>query len=311
MTDSWQTIVEKQQKLTPKENSETPSFMPLSQLGVLHIGGDDAPSFLQNLLTNDVNALNINQSQLSGFCNAKGRLLALFLLIRRQETYQLVLPKIICTQLQQRLSMYVLRSKVTLSDESENLACLGLIAPSNNSVEQLTLSDNSYQSISSNRYLCIIPHDQTDHLLANLETQNWQLTSDKIWNLLDIESGLPIIYPETKEKFTPQQVNLDLIDGVSFSKGCYPGQEVVARLHYLGKPNRRMFMAQANTQNLPISGEIVTTISGDTAGHIVRSEIKDTNTIELLLSLKLSELDSDLFIEDSLAVTLLNNLKMG
>ncbi|MBE9533324.1 MAG: hypothetical protein IMF04_04305, partial [Proteobacteria bacterium] len=106
MTDTWQNILTQQQNLNDIDNDATQQFIPLPQLGMLHIAGEEAQSFLQNLLTNDVNALEINQSQLSGFCNAKGRLFSIFLLIRRDDAYQIVLPLDMCSLLLQRLSMY-------------------------------------------------------------------------------------------------------------------------------------------------------------------------------------------------------------
>jgi len=301
MTNSWQDLLEQQNSLTANNTSaSTNCFIPLAQLGVLHVSGEEAQSFLQNLLTNDVNALAINQSQLSGFCNAKGRLFAIFQLIRRHNYYQLVLPKTMASTLQQRLSMFVLRAKVTVSDESENMACMGFSNTNESVFEQLNLADDIMMKYEqSSRQLCIFPTEYIDELLLKLQENQCQLSSDTLWEQFDIEAGIPTIYPETKEKFTPQQVNLDLINGVSFSKGCYPGQEVVARLHYLGKPSRRMFRAGASTRNLPNVGEEITTETNDVAGHIVRVQLTEDNTVQLLLSLKLSEQENSLFVNQS------------
>ncbi|NOQ81429.1 MAG: folate-binding protein [Methylophaga sp.] len=309
MTNPWQDIIEQQHTLTPDNYSDsTAYFMPLEQLGVLHISGDEAQGFLQNLLTNDVADLAINQAQLSGFCNAKGRLFALFQLIRRKDYYQIILPRLMVTLLQQRLGMYVLRSKVTISNESDNLVCIGLTSPNNNYADSLDLSNDLYlQNEQQNCCLCVVSHEQASNLLHTLQEQQWQLASNKVWDLLDIKAGIPTILPETKEKFTPQQVNLDLIDGVSFKKGCYPGQEVVARLHYLGKPSRRMSIAEANATELPANGDEVKTKAGDIAGHVVRSQLNDKNTIQLLVSLKLTEQDSALFISDTVELKLITN----
>ena len=306
MTHSWQDIV-KQQSTFPTEVDLTSknSFIPLPQLGVIHISGEEAQPFLQNLLTNDVNALTVNQSQLSGFCNAKGRLFAVFQLIRREDYYQIVLPKSMCIALQQRLTMFVLRTKVSISDESETMNCLGLMTD-NKAITALSLSEDiliNYEH--ANRYLCIVPQQQTSELLTQLDNQQWPLASNTLWEQYDIQEGIPTIVPETKEKFTPQQINLDLINGVSFNKGCYPGQEVVARLHYLGKPSRRMFIAQAHTDNMPSVGDEVKTESDDVAGHIVQAQSKEPDSIQLLLSLKLAEIEHPLFINETVAVTLM------
>jgi len=305
MTHSWQDIV-KQQSTFPTEVDLTSknSFIPLPQLGVIHISGEEAQPFLQNLLTNDVNALTVNQSQLSGFCNAKGRLFAVFQLIRREDYYQIVLPKSMCIALQQRLTMFVLRTKVSISDESETMNCLGLMTD-NKAITALSLSEDiliNYEH--ANRYLCIVPQQQTSELLTQLDNQQWPLASNTLWEQYDIQEGIPTIVPETKEKFTPQQINLDLINGVSFNKGCYPGQEVVARLHYLGTPSRRMFIAQTEVDNSFTIGDEVSTESGDIAGHIVRTQMIAEHSTLLLLSLKLSEKNNPLFINKTIAVKL-------
>ena len=315
MTHSWQSIVEQQQTISPNFNIKaTASFMPLTQLGVLKVAGEDSQNLLQNLFTNDVASLSINQAQLSGFCNAKGRLFAIFLLIRRQDYFHIILPKSMCALLQQRLTMYVLRSKVTISDQTNDLVCVGLTQANNNQIEFLSLSNNNYQGHeyndslniklpgTVNRWLYLSPQDKADKLCQTLDEQQWQLTSEKVWDLLDIEAGLPMIFPESKEKFTPQQVNLDLVNGVSFNKGCYPGQEVVARLHYLGKPSRRMFLAEAQTDQLPAGATEVTDNEGNVAGHVVCAQHTDNNTLRLLLSLKLTEHGPKVFLAQKIPI---------
>ena len=315
MTNYWQGIIEQQNTLTASiDLTSTHYFMPLSQLGILHITGDDAQNFLQNLLTNDVSLLALNQSQLSGFCNAKGRLFSVFQLIRRQDGYQIILAKTMCTTLMQRLSMYILRSKVTITDMSGTVACIGLSAPSENAITELALADDrvvSYEK-KSKRALCVAPIEQVSKLIEKFDDQQWQLAANSVWDCLDIESGIPSIFPETKEKFTPQQVNLDLVDGVSFNKGCYPGQEIVARLHYLGKPSRRMFYAETSTEKWPLAGDEVRTETGDIAGHIVQSQTKNSETVQLLVSLKLSEQKNKLFINDTMPIELdINSLNIN
>lgn len=295
------------------------SFMPLTQLGVLQVEGEDAQSLLQNLLTNDVAALAIDQGQLTGLCNPKGRLLAIFLLLRRSNGYQLILPKTMCTGLQQRLSMYILRSKVSISDASENLACIGLSLAANGSVNALKLPDTIFQATEHDdsvlikypghqtRFLSISPSNKASTFTAELTEQNWHAADESNWELLDIAAGLPMILPETKEQFTTQQVNLDLVNGVSFKKGCYPGQEIVARLHYLGTPSRRMFQAEVQTSNAIIEGAEVTSKSGDIAGHVVRVQRKNNETLLMLLSLKLSAIEQDIFINGSELMTIFDN----
>ena len=319
MTTCWQSLVEQQQTLSSNASSQSTSlFMPLTQLGILKVSGEDSQNFLQNLLTNDVASLAQNQGQLSGFCNAKGRLFAVFLLIHRQDHYQIILPKNMCALLQQRLAMYVLRSKVTITDETDELICIGLTQPNDDQIESLSLSDTIYQGHEDNnhlsiklpsnfnRWLYLTPQDKADELCKTLTEQHWQLAPDSIWNIIDIDAGLPMVFPESKEKFTPQQVNLDLVDGVSFNKGCYPGQEVVARLHYLGKPSRRMFVAEAQTNDMPDIATEVTTDEGNIAGHVVCVAHKDGNTLRMLLSLKLTDPEPKVFIDQTTPINVIS-----
>lgn len=319
MTTTWTQLIEQQPSSIDDATTAdgTSQLMPLSQLGVLHVTGEDAKGLLQNLVTNNVNALTINQGQLAGLCNPKGRLLAVFLIINRQDGFYLVLPQSMCAGLMQRLNMYKLRSKVTIDDVSQTQVCLGLL--SNNEVNLPSISQpaNVFDVVDVNdgfviklpstqgsRYLFIGNSDQATLLADEVLNTEWQLSSDAYWQLSDIESGLAMIYPETKEAFTTQQVNLDLVDGVSFNKGCYPGQEIVARLHYLGSPSRRMFVAQMANDEALENGQDVLTEDGAVAGQLVRWVNSDPQTITMLLSLKLSDYQSALFL-NSKAVNLI------
>ena len=318
MTDFLQALFEQHSVTQHTDFDDANYLMPLSQLGVLQVEGDDAGAFLQNLLTNDVAALSVNQSQLNGFCNIKGRLLAIFLLIRRADHFQIVLPRSMCAGLQQRLSMYILRSKVTITDISDNLSLIGLahsVDPTNLNVE---LPEQNYHAAeqdnklflklpgSINRYLCLGPTADVDTLCQKLEEQRWLLAEESSWQLLDISLGLATVLPDTKEKFTPQQLNFDLIGGVSFNKGCYPGQEIVARLHYLGKPSRRLFSANCVSDKLPEPGHELTDQEGRILGHVVNAQFSSTDNIRLLLSLKLTEKDKAMFVCNS---TVVNHLQ--
>ena len=281
-------------------------FMPLNDLGILQISGDDAQSFLQNLTTNDVVSLAKNQSQLSGICSAKGRLFAIFQLVRREGDYYVILPKSMLNILQPRLSLYILRSNVVISDLSDSLTCIGLA-----STDKLKSLDGVYFSLpfDSSRAMYIVEHQHADNALERLRNEGWEVASEDDWKSLDIKAGIPSIVPETKEIFTPQQVNFDLINGVSFNKGCYPGQEIVARLHYLGTPSRRMFLATIKADTLPDTGDAIITPSGDLAGHIVCISPAIKGSLHhLLVSLKLSQVDSPMSVNKSVPLTLISSI---
>jgi len=313
MTNNWTQLILQQAEFDTPISDVSAYIVPLQHLAVLQISGDDSKGFIQNLVTNDVNALAINQGQLSGLCNPKGRLLAVFLLIRRQDCFHLILPKSMSAGVMQRLSMYILRSKVTITDVSEQHVCLGLLPNDAKHFDNFDLPDVIFDAVEvaddivmklpsnkSDHYLFIGNSDHAASLVQTAQQNEWQLTPEYVWEWSEIQSGLPMIYPETKEMFTTQQVNLDLVGGVSFNKGCYPGQEIVARLHYLGSPSRRMFVAKINDAGLLETalenGQDVLTTDGTVAGQLVRYATNQTNSIMLLLSLKLTDYQSPLTI---------------
>jgi folate-binding protein YgfZ len=285
--------------------STTPCFSLLGHLGVISVSGNDAQVYLQSLLSNDIKLLNINESQYSSLCTPKGRLLALFLIIRTDKnTYQLILPDGLCEAIKTRLTMYILRSKVTVANTSENMICIGLTQ------DKPSLPINtSYHTLPSifHRGIAITTTTEVDALCNSLIQQHYQPMPQAYWEWLDITSGIAKIELETQEKFTPQQLNLDITEAVNFQKGCYPGQEVVARLHYLGKASRRLFTAKASTSVLPETGSEILTTEGQMAGHIVSAQQQGQDGLVCLVSIKLACYDSSLLI-DQTPITLTSGL---
>ncbi|WP_297813357.1 hypothetical protein [uncultured Methylophaga sp.] len=294
---SWQTLI-KQQTHLPSDNGKNgqKQLIPLPGISLIQVAGEEAASFLQNLLTNDVNALAVNQAQLSGFCNPKGRLLTIFRLIRREQDFLIALPKELAEAITQRLTMFKLRSKVDIS-LAEDLYAFGLLADD----AALGAENNWHGKTVDEGLLITQPGQQARYLMVADESgckavaqwldEGWQLGSEAAWQLQDIEAGLPMIFNDSKESFTPQQVNLDLVDGVSFKKGCYPGQEVVARLHYLGSPSRRLFLGRIHDTELPAINTAVTGDNGETLGHVVQAQFSAENQILCQLTMKLSGLE--------------------
>jgi hypothetical protein len=298
---SWQTLIEQQAQASTKSDGN--SLIPLPGRRIIQVTGEEAKSFLQNLLTNDVNALQVNQSQLSGFCNPKGRLLSIFQLIRRQDDFLIVLPAELAEAISQRLNMFKLRSKVDIKLVDDQHV-LGLIHKQDDSdpaeTWQGTVTETGLivrQPGQTPRSLLIADEQQIEALSQRLG-EEWQLAPESLWQQHEIEAGLPNIFQDSKEAFTPQQVNLDLVGGVSFKKGCYPGQEVVARLHYLGKPSRRLFLGQLEGDTLPAANSAVLDEQGETLGHIVQAQFTDDDFIVCQLSMKLSAVGKAAFIGD-------------
>jgi tRNA-modifying protein YgfZ len=279
-------------------DTTTPVAIALPCFSVIEVAGEEAESFLQNLLTNDIRTLTANTAQLSGFCNPKGRLLSLFYVIKREQDFLLVLAADLTESIAQRLNMFKLRSKVdiTVSPELKVMGYLIQAALTNQ-------PSNFWSGVSANGQISIyLPgniHRYLTIVSAETNIDDSHIGAENLWTSADIQAGLPMVYLQSKEQFTPQQLNLDVVGGVSFKKGCYPGQEVVARLHYLGKPSRRLFLAQLKTTEIPEPNIEVTDESGEVAGHVVRAAMLNSDTLICQLSLKLAAKDKKLFINNN------------
>lgn len=216
----------------------------LTRFGLLRFSGPDAVSFLHGQLTCDVAALKTGMSSYGGYCSPKGRLLATFLLWTDEDGCWMLLPAERVEPIRKRLSMYILRAKVKVEDMSESLACAGIAG--SGIAEQLAACGGTMPGslhrvavtnglrvvrVAAERCLLVMPRERSTSLAAG----------DDFWTALDIAAGIPFIVDATQEEFVPQMVNLDLIGALSYSKGCYPGQEIVARTHYLGRLKQRMF----------------------------------------------------------------------
>lgn len=291
-------------------------IVSLDHYGIIRVTGEDAQTFLQGQLTNDITLIGKEKMQLSGYCNPKGRLLAQFLIIPDENGFLLILPRSILEQTLKRLRMFVLRSQLELADISNTHLCIGFTGHNLESIlidSVKPLPRNDFDCIrhktttigklpgTVDRYICILSIDQAKSLWSELAGICKPMGSSA-WQWLDIQSGLPIILPETVEEFVPQMVNLELIDGVNFKKGCYTGQEIVARMHYLGKAKRRMFHFQLeNNIAIPAPGTDIFDSAGDTqsVGKVIVAQPSPTQGIELLAVIQLSHLKSTgLCLED-------------
>jgi folate-binding protein YgfZ len=227
---------------------------PLPHLGIIRAAGSDAASFLHNQLTNDVLLMKEGQCRLAAFCNAKGRMQTSFVVYKRSaEEVLLICRKDLIAQTVKRLSMFVMRSKAKLTDASDEFELLGLAgdavtqalsgAPSltvepwqrhaAGAADLLTL----YPALGQARALWLAPKDATAPTGVALSADLWQVS--------EVMSGIAWVELATFEAFVPQMLNYESVDGVNFKKGCYPGQEVVARSQFRGTLKRRAFIAQS------------------------------------------------------------------
>lgn len=288
----------------------------LSQQALIEASGDDVVEFLQGQFSNDIKQVTHKIGQLSAYCNPKGRILANFRIFKRNDHYFLRLHAGIIEPTLKRLRMFIMRSKVELQDSSDELARMGVAGLKANSKlseyfknlpkladESSTEDDLTIIKLtgSTPRYEIYGTVDQIIKLWEQLQKDATPVSANS-WNLLTIRAGIPEIVAETVETFVPQMLNLQAINGLSFTKGCYPGQEVVARMHYLGKLKRRLFLCKAETGALPTPGEsIMTSVENEQkTGQIVSSSQVNDATIEFLAVLQIEKAqNNELHIQSS------------
>ena len=207
----------------------------LTRYGLLSVSGADAREFLHAQLTNDIQALPADRAALAGWCSAKGRLLATFLVIPSGDGFQLQLARDLVPTIQKRLSLFVLRSKVKITDESEALRQYGVWGD----VPGLQLPSVPFAVVRSNG-LVGVRFDEGRSLVLSAAAIGGETVPEERWTVEEIRAGRPLITSATQDLFVPQMVNYEKVGGVNFQKGCYPGQEVVARAQYRGQVKRRM-----------------------------------------------------------------------
>ncbi len=243
------------------------SICDLSDLGLIHFSGDDAQSFLQSQLTCDVADLAAHRSVYSSYCTPKGRMLAAFLLWRAGPDFFMQLPASLREAIQKQLSKYILRAKVKASDTSAAYACFGISGDGARDLlnevfgdapaavhEVRRAPDATLLKLPVERYEVVVAATRADEVREGLQ-RHAAPASAQDWNWLDIRAGIPVITPATQGEFVPQMVNLDLIGGLSFTKGCFPGQEIVARMHYRGQLKQRMYLAHIPSEISPQPGD--------------------------------------------------------
>ena len=257
--------------------SDTPASGRLAHLGLLRFAGTDAPAFLQGQISNDTRRLNEGAPLLAAYSTAQGRVVAVLYLLPHSSGVIAILPREIVSPTLERLRKYLLRAKVKIEDISDQFAVIGQhrlesLADSELPVPQIAqgyverdgigvarvgparagADAHRYWTVGSTQELVklgiLVQRAPTQHAPAQHDTPEshgngateraQQIEHD--WRLADIRAGLPQIYAATGEMFVAQMLNLDLIDGISFTKGCFTGQEIIARTQHLGRIKRRM-----------------------------------------------------------------------
>ncbi len=265
----------------------------LPELGVIRVSGPDARTFLQGQLTNDIDQVTPDRGQLSAHCTPKGRMLAIFLIFQQGEDLFLVLPRERLPAMLQRLRMFVLRAQVRLEDVSDTLPLHGIGGEIDETPGEPWATAEHQGSTwlrlpGPSRWLVAGPAEGVNALDAQAAPEGW-------WRLMNVRGALPMVYEATAEAWVPQMCNLDLLGGISFSKGCYTGQEVVARMKYLGQLKRRMYRARCSDEAAPKPGDALfspESKSAQGAGMVVEAAPSPEGGHELLIVTQISLVES-------------------
>jgi len=326
MNPEWQAFLESHNALVTDQaarfepgNLGDCNLFDLSHLGLIRVSGEDAENFLQGQLTNDVRNVTLEASQLSSYCSVKGRMLANFRLFRIGDDTYMQMPRSRVAPMVQRLRMFVLRSKVTLDDVSDNMAQMALAGDCALAILGDLAAVDTDGTVQGDGFVCVrLAGDRPRFMIAGTPAALQPLwikalhravpANPEHWRLLDIRAGLPTVYDQTVETFVPQMANMQLVNGVSFTKGCYTGQEVVARMQYLGRLKRRMFLTRCGTDTCPEPGTelfAAGSASGQGAGRIVDAAPSPEGGCEALAVVEISAaMEGDVRIENAEGVQL-------
>ncbi|CAM2193071.1 folate-binding protein [Paraburkholderia sp. A1RI_3L] len=296
---------------------ERGAWMRLTQFGAIDATGDDAANFLHSQLTNDIQHLDAANARLAGYCSPKGRLLASFLTWRTGETIRLLVSKDVQPAVQKRLSMFILRAKARLADASDAVAVVGLAGDVRGALSRVfdALSDGVHVKVDGAagslirvpdaagrlRYLWVGPKAEVEARLGTLS--ELAQVSPAVWDWLDIRAGEARITQPVVEQFVPQMVNYDVLGGVNFRKGCYPGQEVVARSQYRGTIKRRTALARIGAEADAAAGAAAGALHagaelfhsddpGQPCGMVVNAAAAPAGVYDVLAEIKLAALES-------------------
>ena len=269
----------------------------LAHLGVIRVEGVDAASFLQSQLTQDFMSLGPSQARLAAYCSAKGRMLASFYGFKRNQTeIVLVCSRDLLADTIKRLSMFVLRAKVRLTDATDDFALFGLAGDAIESIAGVDCPAWSRLDIGHGSAVVLPVADGVQRALwvgATAEVPPGAVAlSQQAWAWGEVRSGVAMINASIVEAFVPQMLNYESIGGVSFKKGCYPGQEVVARSQFRGTLKRRAFLAHAEVRMQP--GDEVFQSGDDTqpCGTVAQAAASPVGGFDAIVSMQIAAAES-------------------
>lgn len=281
------------------------ALYPLTHLAVLSVAGQDAAKFLQGQCTCDINAISATQSGMGAVCNAKGRAIATFLIAKKDEAFLLVLPAVLADAVINTLRRYILRAAVTIADGSADYCLIG-IGGATAMPDDYPLPARAYEVIQAAgdillyfpamppRYVLLAAADTAPRHWTALRAQGFSPSDTAQWRHLDLIAGIPWLDAAGSEQFIPQMLNLDRLGGIGFNKGCYTGQEVVARTQYLGTVKRRLYYAACPaTAHCAAGMNVVDSDAGADAviGKLLAAH-REEGTLHMLVVLQSSNAES-------------------
>jgi len=304
MNSEWLTFLTSNDALFTKKPTTYPSLnqekdhhtiTALTHLSTIIITGADAKSFLQGQLTCDINELTESKGFFAAFCSAKGRTISTLLVIKRLDNFLLILPTELLEKVSQKLQMYIMRSDVQLQNMQDEYCLLGVNSQLPDTFTSAPQQDFTVQHkddstyikfpLRDNRYLIISTVSEAISLWTALTT-NLTLTpcNPGLWIEQDICAGIPWLSQENSEEYIPQMLNIDKLGGISYTKGCYTGQEIIARTHYLGKAKRELFLASCiNLSPITVDTQLITNISEQIIGKVLSLQSNGEQTKMLIV----------------------------
>ncbi len=290
MNPDWQIFLSTQ-AVSVNEGTATQEFISdLSHLSIIEITGQDAVEFLNGQFTINIKQLAKNHLQFSAWCNPKGQVKTTFFIYRHKTGFNILLPAELKDSFLKQLQMYIMRANVKLIDKSDVLVRVGiqtnnnkLLAESTGSLPEqeggITIQNGLHclhtfsSENNSQRYIFIGSIEKLTNLWQEFLRHSTAMDT-ATWKLLDIQAGYPWLSQQTTEKLLPQMLNLDLIDGLDYQKGCYPGQEIIARLHFRGQLKRSLYLATCSVDVRPeIADRLYANDHENSIGIVINAQV--------------------------------------
>ncbi|MDO6564836.1 folate-binding protein [Amphritea sp. 1_MG-2023] len=287
-----------------KHTDTTVTITPLTHLGLFDVLGPDAEKFLQGQLSCDISQVSAGKSLLGAHCNIKGSMVSLSRLIAVDNGFWLRCERSILATAMANLKKYMVFSKAESQDRSDEIVGLGFNAEAAELLAAQGFSipiETGASSNGLNGHLIRVPGDRFELWLPAEDAitlltaclNEVVLTDTNHWRLAEIRAGIPALHSQTIETFIPQMTNLQVFDGVSFTKGCYTGQEVVTRLQHRGKLNRPMYRLAFSGDHPPVAGSAINTPERAGVGSVVSAAMQSTQGGELLAVILKSSVDDE------------------